>query len=451
MPRTRTMNIQCPSCRQPFTATIQALIDVDSDPEAKLRLLSGRLNSAQCPQCGTVTQIATPLLYHDSANELLISFVPMELGLPREQQERAVGDLTRELMGVLPKTAIKGYLFQPRQALTMQNLIDQILIADGVTPEMLEAQRSTVRLVETLLQAPPADLPRLLSERDADIKAEFFQAVAVMAQRAMQEGRADLVQRLAAIQNLAAQHTSVGRQLAQRSQMQEALVQEVAEALNALGEQTSLEDFVDLTVRYADQDDHLQALVGLVRPALDYNFFQELTARIEQAGADERARLERLRARLTELTAIIDQQTQLVMQDAVNLLQEIVNSPQPQALIQENLELIDDTFMAVLGANIENAQQRGDIKISARLKQVYDMVVTALQANMRPELRFVNELLMSATDEEARALIAERAGEFGGALLEVMDAVGPMLAQQGETALVEKLAFLRQAAAQELA
>lgn len=107
--------------------------------------------------------------------------------------------------------------------------------------------------------------------------------------------------------------------------------------------------------------------------------------------------------------------------------------------------------MAVLGANIENAQQRGDINISARLKQVYELVVTALQANMRPELRFVNELLMSETDEEARAMIAEHAGTFGGALLEVMDAVGPMLAQQGEAALVEKLAFLRQAAAQELA
>jgi hypothetical protein len=445
------MNIQCPSCRQPFTATVQALVDVDSDPEAKMRLLSGRLNSAQCPQCGTVTQIATPLLYHDSAKELMISFVPMELGLPREQQERAIGDLTRELMSILPKNAVKGYLFQPRQALTMQNLIDQVLIADGVTPEMLEAQRNTVRLIEALLQAPAADLPRVLKERDAAVNAEFFQAVAVMAQRAMQEGRSDLVQRLVDIQNAAAQHTTFGQQLARRSQVQEALVQEVAQALNALGEQASLDDFLDVTVGYAGQDDHLQALVGLVRPAMDYNFFEALSGRIAQAEGEDRERLVALRDRLLELTTILDQQAQLVMQDAVNLLQEIVNSPQPQAMIQDNLELIDDTFMAVLSANIENAQQRGDINISARLKQVYDMVVTALQANMRPELRFVNQLLMSETDEEARAMISERASEFGDALLEVMDAVGPMLAQQGETALVEKLAFLRQAAAHELA
>lgn len=450
MPRTRSMNIQCPACRTPFTTTVQAVIDAGSDPDAKIRLLSGRLNLAQCPQCGTVTQIATPLLYHDGTKELFISFVPMELGLPRDQQERAIGDLTRELMSLLPQTAIKGYLFQPRQALTIQNLVDQVLMADGVTPEMLEAQRSVVRLVETLLQTPPADLPRVLRERDAEVSAEFFQATAVMAQRAMQDGRSDIVQRLVEIQNLAAQHTTFGQELARRSQMQEAVVQEVAEAINALGEEASLGDFVDLTLRYAGQDDYLQALVGLVRPAMDYNFFQELTMRIGQAPAAERERLEQLRAQLVELTTVIDQQAQLVMQDAVRLLQEIVNSPQPEAIIAENLDLIDDTFMAVLNANIEKANQRNDASASARLRRVYDLVVTALQANMRPELRFVNELLMSETDEQAREMIAQRAGEFGGALLEVMDAVGPMLAQQGEVELVEKLAFLRQAAAQEL-
>ncbi len=449
-PRTRSMTVQCPSCRQPYAIAIQALIDVGSDPEAKMRLLNGRLNSARCPQCGAINQIATPLLYHDGAKELLISYVPMELGLPREQQERAIGDLTRELMSLLPPNSVKGYLFQPRHALTMQNLVDQILAADGVTPEMMEAQRSVIRLVETLLQTAPADLPRALKERDTSIRAEFFQAVAVMAQRAMQEGRPDLVQRLLEIQNQAAQHTAFGQELARRAQAQEAVVREVAAAVNALGEQASLADFVNLTFSYASKDEHLQALVGLVRPAMDYHFFQELTARIGQAPAAQREALERTRARLLELTAVIDQQTQMVMQEAVNLLQQIVNSPQPESVIAENLDLIDDTFMAVLAANIEKAEQRGDISASARLKQVYDLVAAALQANMRPELQFVNELLMSASDEQARDMIAQRAGEFGQALLEVMDAVGPILAQQGEVELVEKLAFLRQAAAQEL-
>lgn len=448
--RTRNMTIQCPSCRQPYSVTIQTVIDAGSDPAAKMRLLSGRLNSVPCPQCGTMNYIAAPLVYHDGAKELLIAYVPMELGLPREQQERTIGDLTRELMSLLSPDAMKGYLFQPRQALTMQSLIDQVLAADGVTPEMMEAQRGVIRLVEVLLQTAPADLPRVLRERDASIRAEFFQALAVMAQRARQEGRLDLVQRLAEIQNQAAQHTSVGRELARRAQAQEAIVQEVAEAVNALGEQASLTDFVNLALSYASKDDYLQALVGLVRPAMDYYFFQELTMRIGQAPATERDALERVRSRLLELTAAMDQQMQMVMQDAVNLLRQMLNNPNPEAVIAENLDLIDDTFMAVLSANIERADQQGQTSTSAHLKRIYDLVLEALQANMRPELQFVNELLMSETDEQARDMIAQRAGEFGPALLDVMDAIGPMLAQQGEAALVEKLAFLRQAAAREL-
>src|SRR5690606_10637263 len=119
------------------------------------RLLSGRTNTVLCPSCGVTSTVAAPLLYHDSAKELLISFVPMELGLPKEQQEKVMGDLMRQLTAQIPKDSFKGYLFQPRQALTMQGLVEQILQADGVTPEMMEQQRARVRLVETLLQASP--------------------------------------------------------------------------------------------------------------------------------------------------------------------------------------------------------------------------------------------------------------------------------------------------------
>ncbi|MFN8450295.1 MAG: hypothetical protein U0521_17340 [Anaerolineae bacterium] len=44
----------------------------------------------------------------------------------------------------LPQQSMKGYLFQPRRALTMQGLIEQVLQADGVTPEMIGEQRARV-------------------------------------------------------------------------------------------------------------------------------------------------------------------------------------------------------------------------------------------------------------------------------------------------------------------
>ncbi len=442
--------IQCPNCGQPVNAVVENLINVSQDPEAKTRLLSGRTNTIRCPACGVTSTVAAPLLYHDSTKELLISFVPMELGMTKEQQEKVMGDLMRQLTAEIPKDSFKGYLFQPRQALTMQGLVEQILQADGVTPEMMEQQRARVRLVETLLQASPDSLPELVKQHDAEIDSQFFQALVMMAQRTMQENRPDVAEALLMLQNEVMQHSTLGQQMLERSQIQQQVVQDVAREIEALGEEAQLTDLVDLVIQYAGDDDRLQALVGLVRPALDYNFFQELTLRIGQAPAEEREKLEALRTDLNELTALVDQQQQMMVQNAVRLLQAIINSPNPEEILMANLSLVDDTFMAVLSANIQEAERRGDVNSSARLKQIYQIVVQVLQENMQPELRFVNDLLASESDESARQMIAERAKDFGDELLDIMDAVGQMLAEQGETEMIQKLAFLREAAVQEL-
>jgi hypothetical protein len=76
---------------------------------------------------------------------------------------------------------------------------------------------------------------------------------------------------------------------------------------------------------------------------------------------------------------------------------------------------------------------------------VYNRVVSILQQNMQPELRFVNELLANERDEDALAMINEKAASFGTPLLEVVDAVSQVLAQRGDKETVEKLAFLRTA------
>lgn len=451
MPKATRTTIQCPNCGQPINAVVENLINANDDPEAKARLLTGRTNSVQCSACGVVSTVAAPILYHDGSKELLISYMPMELSLPKQQQEKIIGDLMRELTGSIPKESIKGYLFQPRQALTMQGLVDQILQADGVTPEMMEAQRATIRLVEIMLQSTDEALPALVQQHDSEINSPFFQAIMVMAQRAMQEGRSDLAERLLMVQNRVAELSTFGKELIAQSQMQEEVVREVGQALDNLGQQAQRADVLNLVIQYAGDDQRLQALVGLARPALDYGFFQELTQRIGQAPAAERDQLEELRERLVELTAIIDQQSQMVLQNAVKLLQAIANSPNPDELIRANLDMIDDTFMAVLSANIEEAEKRGDVNSGVRLKQIYQRAVQALQANMQPELLFVNELLSTETDEEARKMIAERVDEYGDEILDVMDAVGQILAQHGDTDMIQKLAFLRQAAVTELA
>ena len=443
------MNIQCPNCGQPFNAVIETVIDAGQEPQAKARLLSGQATTARCPNCGSPVTVAAPILYHDASNELLLVHVPMELNLPKPQQEKMVGDLMRELTSRLPKEAMKGYLFQPKQALTMQGLIDQVLQAVGVTPEMMDAQRERVRLIERFMSTPDDLLPGLVQQNDAAVDAQFLQTMTLMAQRMVQEGQIDVAEQVLATQQMVAENSTFGKQVLEQSRVQEAIIGEVAVELEQLGQSADRNDFLNLVLRYEGDEQRMQALVGLARPAFDYAFFQELTVKISQSPADDRDRLETVREQLLQLTAMVDQQTQMAVQQAAGLLQEIINSPDMEAAIRDNLPMFDDTFMAVLSANIQEAQRQSDIQLSGRLKQVYERVVSTLRDNMQPELRFINELL-SIPDDEARTMVAQQAATFGAPLLDMFDAVERVLESRGDTGILEKLALLRQEVEQAL-
>lgn len=432
--------IRCSSCGQPFNAQVHAVIDASKDPQSKALLLNGQLNTVKCPHCGTPNSIVSALLYHDPSKELLVAYVPMELNLNKDQQERIVGDLMKSL----PKDNFKGYMFNPKRSLTMQGLVELVLEADGVTPEMMAAQRERVRLVQQLVDAPDAQLPSLVKTHDAKIDLQFFQTLSLMAQRMADSGQMELARRIVTVQTRIADLSTFGQTMQQQQQAQAAVVEEVAGEIEALGDDASRSDFMQLAIKYKDDDDRLQALVGIARPAFDYQFFEELTAAIGKAPADEREDLEALREALVHLTTQVDRQAQAQVQNAVNLLQAMLSTPDLDAIIEDNLPMIDDTFMAVLSANIQEMERRGEANASARLKQIYERVVMFMQAHMQPELVFVNELLSTDSDDTARQMLDEHAKSFGEPLLEVMDAVGEVLNAQGQETLVKRLTTLRQ-------
>ncbi len=439
MPTATQTRVTCPNCGTQYPAIVEMIIDVQENPDAKIRLLTGRLNAVQCPNCGVAIVVATPLVYHDAEKELLITFVPMELGIPKDQQEKVIGDLLRQM----PTQSMKGYFFQPRTALTMQGLVEQILHADGVTPEMMEQQRQRARLIEQFLQTPDEELEALVKAHDADIDGTFLQTMGLFAQQAIAGGQQQAAEAILATQQRIMQLSTYGKEIIADAQQQEAVVREVEQKIRALGQQPTRADFMKLVLEFADQDEHLQALVGLVRPAFDYQFFNDMTTFIGQAPADERDGLEALRDRLVELTQAVDQEAQVAMQESAALLQAILQNPNPDAFIQENAALLDDTFMAVLSANIQHAEQQGNIEASARLKSIYQKVMQVLQASMSPELRFINQLLSAPSQADADRLLKEQASNFGPGLLDLMDALMQAFEARGETMLVERVKALR--------
>ncbi len=451
MPKSMQTTIQCIQCRQPIRATIQSVIDPAQNPQAKIALLGGNINMVQCPHCGTPNSVLAPVLYHDGSKELLIAYVPMELGLPKDAQEKAIGELMREVTSELPQGAFKAYLLQPRQALTMQGLIEQVLQADGVTPEMMQEQRDRVKLVETFMQSPPDLLPQLVQQNDDKIDAQFIQTMTMVIQQLLGDGREQVAEQVAYIQNQIVELSTFGQTLMEQNQAQEAVIAEVADAVNALGAEAQREDFLKLSITYLGDEQRLQALVGLVRPVFDYAFFEEMTAYIGKAPAEERAQLESLRDMLAQLTALIDQQAQAALQEAVGLLRVIMSSPNPDEVIQANLPMIDSTFMQVLSANIQEVTRRSDLNASAKLKDIYNRIVAALQASMPPELQFINQLLNAPNEDDVRTMIAQHAGEFGPGLLGAIDAVEQQVTGQGDPAVLQRFDLVRREATQALA
>ena len=88
MPRTQ---MNCPQCRQPIVVDVHQLFDIGANPDEKQIFLSGIHNIAQCQSCGFQGMVATPLVYHDPEKELLLTYVPTEMALPMEEQERIKG------------------------------------------------------------------------------------------------------------------------------------------------------------------------------------------------------------------------------------------------------------------------------------------------------------------------------------------------------------------------
>ena len=137
--------VNCPQCNTRFVAQLHTIVDVGENPELKEQLLRGEINYARCPNCGSGGVLSAPLLYHDPAKELLISFVPNALSMSAQEQEQFIGRLVQMVMNALPEEKRKAYFLQPKSALTFETLLDTILEADGISKAFLEERRAKIR------------------------------------------------------------------------------------------------------------------------------------------------------------------------------------------------------------------------------------------------------------------------------------------------------------------
>jgi hypothetical protein len=401
MPKVRT-SLPCPNCRAPIAAEIEQVFDAGQDPGAKQRFLSGQFNIVTCPACGYHGSLASPLVYHDPAHDLLLTFVPPQLNLPRNEQERVIGALIQQVVNALPNEQRRGYLFSPQATLTLQGMVERVLEKEGVTKEMLDAQKQRLSLLQRLAAITDEEsLAVVLKEEDAHIDNEFFRLLAQLIEASLAQGDQAGAQTLANLQNVLVEHTTFGRQLKARA----GEIEEAMKALRDAGQGLTREKLLDLVLE-AETDTRREAYVGLARGGMDYQFFQLLTEKIDAAGGEEKTRLEGIRARLLEATRQVDEQAATRRALAEKNLETLLQQIDIRAATLANLPAIDDFFVAALDAAYRAAQDAKDADRLGKLEQVVNALQEASQAAAGPDAELLQGLL-DAPDKESRWKLME--------------------------------------------
>lgn len=380
-----------------ITADVQQLFDVSANPQDKQRLLSGQVNHAQCPHCGYQGRLATPIVYHDNDKELLLTFFPMELGLPINEQERMIGPLIKQVTDRLPPEKRKAYLFNPQANLTYESMLETILGKDGITPEMLKTQQERMHLIETLMQMTSKSARSELIKQNAALVDEmFFALFSRIAQSALASGQESAARSLIDIQTQLLDETEYGKQLKESVGELEAVQQE----LQDLGKELTIEKFLDL-VAASQSDSRLKAYVSLARGGMDYAFFQMLTERVEKASGEEKTRLENVREKLLGYVAEADKQNEARVKKAQEFIEALLAEADVEKAVTANLDKFTQDAVDFAQQALKQATEKNEYE---RMGKLQKMIQVLQAASAPPEIALIEQLIQlpdAATVEQA--------------------------------------------------
>jgi len=431
--------ITCPACKTPFTSEIHQIIDVGLQPELKEMMVSGYLNVAQCPACGSVTQVATPLLYHDPQHELFMVFIPMGMNLSHTEQQERIGQLVKRAMDRLPAEQRRGYMLQPQTIYSMQTLMEKVLETEGITPEMLARQRSQAELLQQLLTSDKAFTNQLIRDNDQLIDETFFAMLQAVIDSA--SGSEDEEQSLKLI-NLRAglyRQTSVGKQLEKRQQAVHAM------SLEAKRVGLSQELLLKHVIANREDPEVVRALVMVGQQAFDYSFFLLLSQKIEkrEKASISVEGLAKLRDDLLDLQKDLENESREALARANKTLADLIAADDKAQAVQANLGQIDDLFMLVLSANISQSKEAGNVDRWNQLREVQEAIFNEAERQAPPEIRFVNQLVRAQTIEEQISLLDENQELISSELLDLVKRIRIQAEQEENASLGERLSTIQ--------
>ena len=389
MPKIQT---SCPNCQQPIIAEIQQVIDVGRNPQAKNLILSGELNMALCQVCGFQGQLPVPIVYHDAEKELLFTFSPPDANKTMEEKERELAPLLKTVIDNLEPKDRKGYLFQPKVMLTINNLVKNILLEDGITEEMIKNQQEKMKLLDSLFSLEGEKLTETIRANKDQIDREFFALFAEIAQRILASQDKNATEKIRSIQEILMTETEVGKEILEETQE----IQAASKSLEALGKNLTRSSLLELVIG-APTVERVKAITSLARPAMDYEFFQMFTDKIEKTDDNSRDSLVEKRNLMLKLTQQIDQQLLERVNEAKEQIEIFISEEPIEDKLMENLNLIDQYFVQALSSEMELAVKDNQVERKEKLEKLMQLIQ---DLTTPAELKIVEQLLTVSKDEK---------------------------------------------------
>jgi hypothetical protein len=428
MPPRYMATVSCPSCGSRFQTPVEQILDVRADPAARNRIIGGSVNVAVCPSCGTGGALNIPFIYHDPDKEVALLFLPIESGPTEVERQAAAGRLARQLMDAMAPEERKGYLLTPETFIAMDTLVRRVLELEGITEDdMAEAQRQREFVVE-LLQAEQSAWPEMVTESMALIDEGAFAFLEYLMQMVASGQQIAEPEKLDALHEYLVNETEVGRTLAQRS-----------EIFRAFAEAPTQASLLEALTRAPD-DETVTLLVQSGISLMDYAFFQALVKCIDSAESpEEKAELQKLRRTILDLRDEMMKQSESEVRERTELLLKLIRSADPERLASSHLSELDETFFAVLGGQMREAQKQGATEAVQDIQRVATAVNRVLEGNMPPEVALARRLMAVPEDQLDQQLQAMRQ-LLTPRFLEFLEAMGQSLVDQGQTEAAERMA-----------
>jgi hypothetical protein len=221
---------------------------------------------------------------------------------------------------------------------------------------------------------------------------EFFMLIADAIERYRGLGQEDQVKALEALRERLMPVTEFGQRLLKQRR-----------AVEALGANPTRQQVMDAII--AGDLEEVEAITVAALPMLDYNFFQELTTRIEATEGDEREALETKRDMMLHVLETFRKLDEQATQAASHVANELIKAEDLDEAIQEFASMIDERVLDVLMRDMQVAQAEGAPEVAARIQKVLEALQQAAGAAMPPAIDLIFKLVEAEYPHETKALL----------------------------------------------